>query len=330
MAKKRNYNLILGLVALIVIVLLIALIGYLVSKPKPMVIQGEANASEYRISGMVPGRITTLYVREGQEVKSGDTLVYVNSPQVQAKLSQATAARSAASAQSLKARNGATDEQITGAYELWQQAKVQEDVMRKSFERVQNLYDQKVISAQKYDETKAKYDAAVAQAKAAKSQYDAALKGARSEDKAAAAALVAQANGAVQEVNSYLNELYLTAPVDGIITNVYPNVGELVGTGSPIMTVTDLSDLWFTFNIREDYLHGLNIGDEVTVSIPALDGKQIRTKVNYIAVRESYATWKATKESDMFDAKTFEVRTVPVDGAEGVLPGMTALVVKEK
>jgi len=223
-----------------------------------------------------------------------------------------------------------TDEQITGAYELWQQAKVQEDVMRKSLERVQNLYDQKVISAQKYDETKAKYDAAVAQAKAAKSQYDAAVKGARSEDKAAAAALVAQASGAVQEVNSYLDELYLTSPVDGIISNIYPKVGELVGTGSPIMTVTDLADLWFTFNIREDYLHGMSVGDELTLSVPALDGKKIKAEVNYIAVRESYATWKATKETDMYDAKTFEVRAVPTEDAEGVLPGMTVLVEKTK
>jgi len=328
--EKKNYNLIIGVIALVIIVLLIALIGYLVSKPRPLVIQGEAEASEYRISGMVPGRVNALYFREGQEVHAGDTLVYIDSPQVQAKLSQANAARSAASAQSAKARNGATDEQITGAYELWQQAKVQEDVMRKSLERVQNLYDQKVISAQKYDETKAKYDAAVAQAKAAKSQYDAAVKGARSEDKAAAAALVAQASGAVQEVNSYLDELYLTSPVDGIISNIYPKVGELVGTGSPIMTVTDLADLWFTFNIREDYLHGMSVGDELTLSVPALDGKKIKAEVNYIAVRESYATWKATKETDMYDAKTFEVRAVPTEDAEGVLPGMTVLVEKTK
>ena len=204
---KKNYNLLIGVSALVGIVLLIALVGYLVSKPRPVVIQGEVEAEEYRISCMVPGHVTELYAREGQTVHRGDTVAFIDSPQVRAKLAQAQAARSAAGAQSAKARSGARKEQIAGAYQLWQQALVQEDVMKKSFDRVQSLYDQKVVSAQKYDETKAQYDAAVAQSAAAKSQYDMALEGARSEDKAAAAALVRQAEGAIQEVNSYLDEL---------------------------------------------------------------------------------------------------------------------------
>lgn len=329
MKSKKNYNLIIGLAALVAVVLVIAVIGYMVSKPRPHVIQGEAEASEYRVSGMVPGRVEEIFVREGQAVKKGDTLAFIDSPQVKAKLAQARAARAAAQAQSNKAQNGARQEQITGAYELWQQAQVQEEVMRKSFERVKNLYEQKVIAAQKYDETKARYDAAVAQTKAAKSQYDMAVKGAREEDKQAAKALVAQADGAIQEVNSYLDELYLTSPSDGVIASIYPKAGELVGTGSPIMTVTDLSDIWFTFNIREDYLHGMGVGDELTLEVPALDGKRIQVVVNYMSVRESYATWKATKETDMYDAKTFEVRAVPTGDAEGVRPGMTVLVVKD-
>ena len=193
-------------------------------------------------------------------------------------------------------------------------------------DRVQRLYDQKVIAAQKYDETKAKYDAAVAQTLAAKSQYDMAVSGARMEDKAAARALVDQASGAVQEVESYLSELYLVSPADGIISATYPKVGELVGQGSPVASVIDLKDIWFTFNVREDYLHGMKQGDKVTVVIPALDGKEITATVNYIAVRESYATWKATKETGMYDAKTFEVRAVPDQAVEGILPGMSAIV----
>ena len=200
--------------------------------------------------------------------------------------------------------------------------------MKKSFERVQNLYDQKVVAAQKYDETKAKYEAAVAQARAAESQYEMALNGARAEDKAAAEALVRQAEGAVREVDTYLEQLYLVSPADGIVSDVYPKQGELVGEGSPVMTVTDLSDIWFTFNIREDQLHGMNVGDALTVKVPALDGAQFEATVNYMAVRESYATWKATRETDQYDARTFEVRAVPTVPVEGLLPGMTVLVVK--
>ncbi|MBQ2197652.1 MAG: efflux RND transporter periplasmic adaptor subunit [Bacteroidales bacterium] len=324
--EKKSYNLVIGIAALILIILAIAIIGYFVSKPKPLVIQGEAEASEYRVSGKVPGRIEELFVKEGQAVHKGDTVAMIDSPEVRAKLAQANAARSAAAAQSSKARNGARSEQIQGAYQLWQQAIVQEDVMKKSLDRVSKLYEQKVVAAQKYDETKAQYDAAVAQTKAAKSQYDMAVNGARYEDKAAAQALVAQANGAVQEVESYLGELYLIAPADGIISAIYPKVGELVGQGSPVASVLDVDDIWFTFNVREDYLHGLKQGDGITVIIPALDGKEIPATVNYIAVRESYATWKATKETGMYDAKTFEVRAVPTQKTEGILPGMSAII----
>lgn len=324
--EKKSYNLVIGIVALIVIILLIAVIGYFVSKPKPLMIQGEAEASEYRVSGKVPGRIEELYVKEGQMVHKGDTVALIDSPEVRAKLAQANAIKAAASSQSRKAQNGARKEQIAGAYELYQQALVQEDVMKKSFDRIQKLYDQKVIAAQKYDEVKAKYDASVAQTKAAKSQYDMAVNGAREEDKAAAKALVDQANGALMEVESYLSELYLTAPADGIISALFPKVGELVGQGAPVASVTDLNDVWFTFNVREDYLHGMKQGDKITVIIPALDGKEVLATINYVAVRESYATWKATKETGMYDAKTFEVRAVPDVTVDGVRPGMSAIV----
>lgn len=324
--EKKSYNLVIGIVALIVIILLIAIIGYFVSKPKPLMIQGEAEASEYRVSGKVPGRIEELYVKEGQMVHKGDTVALIDSPEVRAKLAQANAIKAAASSQSRKAQNGARKEQIAGAYELYQQALVQEDVMKKSFDRIQKLYDQKVIAAQKYDEVKAKYDASVAQTKAAKSQYDMAVNGAREEDKAAAKALVDQADGALMEVESYLSELYLTAPADGIISALFPKVGELVGQGAPVASVTDLNDVWFTFNVREDYFHGMKQGDKITVIIPALDGKEVPATVNYVAVRESYATWKATKETGMYDAKTFEVRAVPDVTVDGIRPGMSAIV----
>lgn len=328
MERKKNYNLIAGVIALIAVVLIVAAAGYFVSKPKDTVIQGTAEANEYRVSGKVPGRIEELCVREGQSVHKGDTVVLIDSPEVRAKLAQAQAAKAAATAQSDKAKSGARSEEIAGAYNLWQSAIVQEDVMKKSFDRMQNLYDQKVVSAQKYDEVKAKYDAAVATTAAAKSKYDMAVNGARKEDKEAAQALVDKANGAIMEVEAYLDELCLTSPVDGTVSAIFPKTGELVGTGSPVMTIVDLDDIWFTFNVREDYLKGLTIGSKVTLSIPALGDRKVNAEVSYMSVRESYATWKATKETDGYDAKTFEVRAVPSEKVEGLLPGMTALIVR--
>ncbi len=329
MERTQNKgNLLLGIIVLVALIATVAVLGIIFSRPKPAVIQGEAEATEYRVSGKVPGRIETFYAKEGDVVRKGDVLVDIDSPEVRAKLAQARAVYAAASAQRNKANAGARQEEIAGAYELYQKALVGEDIAKKTLDRATRLHEQKVISDQKFDEATAQYNAAAATAQAAKSQYDMAAKGARDEDKAAAIALVDQANGAVMEVESYLSELKLTSPVDGIISARYPHVGELVGTGSPIMTVTDLSDMWFTFNIREDRLNSIKNGTELTLKIPALNDLTVKATVNYIAARESYATWRATSETDEFDAKTFEVRAVPASVVSGLRPGMTAIVVK--
>ena len=327
---QKKGNIWIGIGVLVALIAAVSVLGIIFSRPKEAVIQGEAEAAEYRISGKVPGRIEAFYAAEGDMVHKGDTLVLIDSPEVRAKLAQANAAYAAAAAQRNKANTGARKEEIAGAYEIWQKALVGKDIAKKTLDRATRLHEQKVISDQKFDEATAQYNAAAATAEAAKSQYDMAVKGAREEDKAAAIALVDRANGAVIEVKSYLSELKLTSPVDGVISARYPHVGELVGTGSPIMTVTDLSDMWFTFNIREDKLHSMKSGDKLRLSIPALDGKEIDATVTYIAARESYATWRATKETDQYDAKTFEVRAVPVSKVEGLRPGMTAIVVRNK
>jgi HlyD family secretion protein len=326
---QKKGNLLLGIIVLVALIAAVAVLGILFSKPQPALIQGEAEATEYRVSGKVPGRIEAFYAKEGEIVHKGDTLVDIDSPEVRAKLAQARGAYAAASAQRNKANTGARKEEIAGAYEIWQKALTGEDIAKKTLDRATRLHEQKVISDQKFDEATAQYDAAVATAQAAKSQYDMAVKGAREEDKAAAIALVDQANGAVMEVESYLSELKLTSPADGIISARYPHVGELVGTGSPIMTVTDLSDMWFTFNIREDRLNSIQNGTVLTLKVPALGDRTVKATVNYIAARESYATWRATNESDEYDAKTFEVRAVPAEQVEGLRPGMTVIVIEK-
>ena len=315
---------------MVAVVLIVSVVGFIVSRPKAIVIQGEAEATEYRVSGKIPGRIEEFRADEGQSVRKGDTLVLIDSPEIRSKIAEANAAKAAAVAQKNKAYNGAQQEQIAGAYEMWQKALVGEEVMRKSFERISELHEEKVVSDQKYDEVKAQYDAASATARAAKSQYDMAVKGARQEDKDAAVALVERANAAVELVNSYMDEIVLTAPADGIIAARYPKVGELVGQGSPIMTIHDLDDMWLTFNVREDRLEGMKSGDKLNLTVPALGNKHITATVYYIAVRESYATWRATKEIGEFDTKTFEVRARPDAKVEGMRPGMSVILERKE
>ncbi|MBR4804175.1 MAG: efflux RND transporter periplasmic adaptor subunit, partial [Bacteroidales bacterium] len=267
---RKKANLWRGLIAIGVIVIAVMVIGIIIYQQQDEVIVGEAEATEYRVSGKLPGRIEEYYFEEGDQVKKGDTLVFINSPEIQAKLAQARAAKKAASAQNAKAHAGARKEQIAGALALYQKAQVGVDITKKSFDRVQTLYEKNVIPQQKRDEVEAQYKAALATADAAKTQYDMAVNGAQREDIMAAQALVERAEGAVSEVSSYLDEINLTSPVDGEVTERFPKVGELVGSGSPIMSIVDLKDMWFTFNVREDKLKDMSVGTEITIQIPAL------------------------------------------------------------
>ena len=325
--KTQHNNILLAVLGIVVVVAIVAIIGLFPFGHTDEEIQGEIEVTEYRVSSKVPGRILELRVKEGDYVKVGDTLAILDAPEVEAKMTQAQSVQNAAAAMSEMAQNGARHQQIQGAYELWQQATAGLEIAKKSYERVQRLYDEGVMSAQKRDEALAQYKALEAQAKAAKSQYDMAVEGARKEEKKAAAAQVNQAQGAVQEVRSYKRELVQTAQMEGEVSTVFPKVGELVGTGSPIMSISVINDMWGTFNVREDLLKGMKVGSEITAYSPAFD-KDIKLKVFYIKDQGSYAVWKATKSNGQYDLKTFEVKARPVEKVDGLRPGMSLIVKK--
>lgn len=308
------------------VIAIVALVGFFMLRKGPEIVQGQAEVTEYRVSSKVPGRILEFRVKEGQSVQAGDTLAILEAPDVQAKLEQARAAESAAQAQNEKALKGARREQIQAAYEMWQKALAGLEIAEKSYTRVKNLHDQGVMSTQKLDEVTAQRNAARATEKAAKAQYDMAKNGAEREDKAAAAALVERAKGAVAEVESYIKETYLIAQTAGEVSEIFPKVGELVGTGAPIMNIAIL-DVWITFNVREDLLQGLGMNTEFEAFIPALD-KNIRLKVYYMKDLGTYAAWKATKTTGQFDLKTFEVKAAPQEKVEGLRPGMSVVLKK--
>lgn len=326
--KSQNSNMLLAFLTLTGVIAIVAVIGFFMLRKGPEIVQGQAEVTEYRVSSKVPGRILEFRVKEGQTVRAGDTLAILEAPDVQAKLEQARAAEAAAQAQNEKALKGARQEQIQAAYEMWQKAQAGVTIAEKSYKRIKNLYDQGVVSAQKLDEITAQRDAALATEKAAKAQYTMAKNGAEREDKAAAAALVNRAKGAVAEVESYINETYLIAQKDGEVSEIFPKQGELVGTGAPIMNVAVMDDMWVTFNVREDLLKDLTMGTEFEAFVPALD-QNIRLKVNYMKDLGTYAAWKATKTTGQFDLKTFEVRALPTDKVEGLRPGMSVILDRE-
>jgi HlyD family secretion protein len=315
---------------LIVIIVVLALIGLFLLKPEPQIIQGQAEATQVRVSGKLPGRVVEFMVEEGQHVLAGDTLVHIHSSLVEAKLSQAEAMETVAKAQNKKVDSGTRVELLNSAYDMWQQAQAGLTIAKKTYERMQSLYKKGVVSEQKRDEAEAAYKAMVATESAAKSQYEMAKAGAQAEDKAAAAAMVAAAQGSVAEVESILSDSYLTAPTDGEISDIFPNVGELVSLGAPIMNVLKLDDMWVSFNVREDLLENLTMGAEVQAIIPALENKEVTLKVFYIRDMGSYAVWRATKVTGQYDAKTFQVKARPVEPVDNLRPGMSVLLKRDK
>ena len=328
--EKIERSLDVGLIALIVIIVVLALIGLFLLKPEPQIIQGQAEATQVRVSGKLPGRVVEFMVEEGQHVLAGDTLVHIHSSLVEAKLSQAEAMETVAKAQNKKVDSGTRVELLNSAYDMWQQAQAGLTIAKKTYERMQSLYKKGVVSEQKRDEAEAAYKAMVATESAAKSQYEMAKAGAQAEDKAAAAAMVAAAQGSVAEVESILSDSYLTAPTDGEISDIFPNVGELVSLGAPIMNVLKLDDMWVSFNVREDLLENLTMGAEVQAIIPALENKEVTLKVFYIRDMGSYAVWRATKVTGQYDAKTFQVKARPVEPVDNLRPGMSVLLKRDK
>lgn len=327
MKKNRIFTNILAMALVFIAVIVVVIMVGLFRTSKDETLEGQAETTDYRLSSKVPARVLEIRVKEGDFVHKGDTLVVLEAPDVEAKLSQANAAYDAAKAMEEKAHNGARQEDIQAAYEMWQKSKAAVEVSEKTYNRVQRLFESGVMAEQKRDEAKAQFDAAVATEKAAKAKYDMAVNGARKEEKSMAQAQAERARGAVDEVNSYIKETVLVATADGQITEIFPEVGELVGTGAPIMNVSVVSDVWFTFNIREDKLKGYSIGTVAEVYVPAVD-KTIPVRITLMKDVGSFAVWKATKALDNLDLKTFEVQAHPLQPVNDILSGMSAVLRK--
>lgn len=322
--EKANNTLLLTVFIIAAAAAVIAVIGFCFMNRPDNMLEGQVEGTTVRISGKLPGRVMEFYAHEGDTVHAGDTLVRIHSALFEAQLMQAEAMQDVARQQNRKIDGGTRRQIVQGAYDLWQQAKAAEGITRKTYERLQRLYEEGVMTEQKRDEAKAAYDAAVAAERAAKSQYDLAVAGAQSEDKQSAAAMVTAATGNVDQVKAVLDDAYLTSPCDGTIDQVYPEVGELVSLGAPIMSVLKSDNRHVVFNLREELLRDFPAGKRVTLYIPALD-KDIEAEVYYIRDMGNYATWRATKTTGSWDSRTFEVKLRPTHSIEGLRPGMSAI-----
>lgn len=324
-AKKTERSLLLTMGIVIVVVAIIAVIGFIFMNKPADIIEGQVEGTTVRISGKLPGRVVEFFVEEGDTVHAGDTLVHIHSSLADAQLTQAEAMEEVAKAQNRKVDAGTRSQIIKAAYDLLQQANAAVTITEKTYRRMENLYNQGVMSEQKRDEAKAAYDAAVAARSAAESQYSLAKAGAQKEDKESTAALVSAAGGGVAQVQAVLEDSYLTAPYDGTIDQIYPEAGELVSMGAPIMSLLRKNKRWITFNVREELLVDLTMGKKIKVMVPALGRKDIEAEIYYIRDMGSYATWHSTKATGSWDSRTFEIKARPTEEVANLRPGMSVV-----
>lgn len=312
-------------IAILVVTVIVSVIGILLMSRQPMVLQGQVEATEIRISGKLPGRVDSFLVQEGDWVKAGDTLVVINSPTVEAKYRQVNALEQVAREQNKKIDAGTRRQIVATARQLWNKTQSDLALAKTTYQRILTLYNDSVVTSQRKDEVEAMYKAAQAAERAAYEQYQMAADGAQSEDRAAARSPVDAARSTVDEVSALLVDSRLTAPEDGQISNIFPKRGELVAPGTPIMNLVVMSDAHVVLNIREDLMPQFRMGGTFRADVPAIGKKGVEFRIYYISPLGSFATWKSTKQTGSYDMQTFEIHARPVQAVEGLRPGMSVL-----
>ena len=328
--KLSNKILFTLFIIILLSIMILSIIGIFLMREQDVVLQGQIEAEEYNISGLLPGRIESIYVKKGQQVKEGDTLVHIISNEIIAEYEAQKSLEKAAALQSEKIDAGSRKQLISIAKELWDGTKADLKLAKTTYERIKVLYEDSIVSQQRKDEVEAIYKSALAAERAAYYQYQIALEGAQEQDKASAKAMAVAAQNNSEVVKALLNDARLTSPISGEVAAIALNKGELSSIGTSIMTIVDIENPYLVLNVREDLLSNFKMEDDIMCDIPALAMKEIPFTINYIAPLGSFATWKATKESGGYDLRTFELQAVPKMKINGLRPGMSVLITIEK
>lgn len=296
--------------------------------PIPQRIQGQIEAQHYSISSKVPGRIEQVLVRKGDTVSRGQLIFTLLSPEIQAKLQQAKAGERAAGALSEQAEKGARIQEIAAAKTQWQKAKAADQLMEKTYQRIDNLFKDGIVAEQKRDEVYTQWQASKYNESSAYQFYAMAKEGARDEVKRAAKEQENMAAGAVAEVEAYIADTKIESWHNGEVSQVLLQEGELAPQGFPVVSIVDINDAWAIFHIKEDILKDFPKGQKIEVSIPALGTSTFTFEIAHISVMGDFATWRATDSSQGFDMKTFEIEARPLEHIPLLRVGMTVLLTR--
>jgi HlyD family secretion protein len=290
-----------------------------------LLLQGEVDAPEVIVASKAKGRVVERLIERGDDVKSGQLIIQLDSPELMAQLRSAQATRDEAKAQLELSLHGTREESIRNLRANLAQAEAQYRNAQNDYNRNLSVAGKGYISKSELDASRRSRDTAFQQVQAAKANLDEGINGDRVEQRQQYAAALRAAEENLLQIQAQSDDLQVKAPVDGEVGPIPAEVGELLNAGSPLVTLIRVPDAYFVFNLREDILAHVRKGDKVTLRVPALKDKMIDTEVRYIAPLGDYATKRATRATGDFDLKTFEVRLYPSQPVDGLRPGMSTL-----
>src|ERR1700744_4197064 len=322
--KARGATRVPSIIVGVVAAAVAALFVFYLLRPEPLLVQGEVDATRLDIAARVDGRVKEIPVRRGQDVPAGAVLVRIDNPETVAKHDQMRTAKAVAEAQLANVLAGTRVETIAARKAELERAQAAVVLAQKTFDRTKTLTDQGNAPQARLDQvtdTLHENERAVDQAKSA---YEQAVNGYTKEERAISRANVEKAEADIQSVQSIIDQLVVYAPLASQVYQRNVEPGEYVSPGVPLITLIDLADVWIHFDLREDLLKTLKVGERFDVRIPALDDRSVTVEVKLIATKGEYSSWRATRASGDFDLRTFSIRAYPIQPVPDLRPGMSA------
>ena len=298
-------------------------IWYLV-RGEPLLVQGEVDATRFDIAARVDGRVADIPVVRGQNVPAGAVLVRIDNPETIAKHEQALAAKVVAEAQLANINVGTRVEVIAARKAAHERAQASVVLAQKTYDRVRELAEHGNAPQARLDQATDALHESQRAVDQAKSAYEQAVNGYTREEHEIAEANVGKAIADIKAVQSIVDQMVVYAPVASQVYQRNVEPGEYISPGVPLVTLIDLDDMWVHFDLREDLVRTLKIGDRFSVHIPALGDRRITVEVKLIATKGEYASWRATRATGDFDLRTFSIRAYPVEKVPDLRPGMSA------
>lgn len=312
--------------ALIVTAIILGIIGttvWFLMVAQPLIIQGQADATRIDIAARIDGRVGDRPVERGDDVKQGQLLYRIDNPELMTKLAQEEAAKVSAQATLANIEAGTRQEEVAQRQAALDSARANATLAQQTYDRTKQIVGSGIAPIQRLDDATNSLVVAQRTSNEANLAYQEAVNGYTKEQHEIAVANVAQAQAAIDTAKAEVSELTVTAPVNAQVYQIGAELGEYVAPGVPLLSLVDLSDVWLTFDLREDLVKGLKVGDRFKARVPALGDREISVVVRVIAAKGEYADWRATRATGDFDLRTFEIRAYPDPAVPGLRPGMS-------